>query len=58
MHIYIYIYIYILTNGINSKQKYKMHFKVHTLGAMTPGKSRVGSIRRSTSTPEVYVGLS
>ena len=25
---------------------------------MTPGKSLVGSISRSTSTPEVYVGLS
>ena len=29
----------------------------HTLGAITPGKSRVGSISKSTSTPEVYVGL-
>ena len=28
-----------------------------TFGEMIPGKSLVGSISRSTSTPDVYVGL-
>ena len=46
-----------MTNSCIENLKESTYGKL-TLGAITPGKSLVGSISRSTSTPEVYVGLS
>ncbi len=38
---------------VHFRSTYKIENIIHTFGEIMPGKSRVGSISKSTSTPEV-----